>query len=139
KYCWRHQSGMPSPTLSSQTVVVALAVLLLGAGSDTPELTVAVLVMLVISMVADGEPAIVMVATPLLVMSPRLQTTTPPILVHVPVLAIADTTETLAGTGSVTITLVAVDGPTLETVNVYVSDWLVSTGLGDADFVIATS
>src|SRR5437879_10260217 len=84
KNCCRHQSGMPSPTLSRQTVVVALAILFAVNGSNSPASTIAVFVMLVMLTVAVGVPTIVTVAMPLLTRLPRSQITIPPIFVQAP-------------------------------------------------------
>src|SRR5438309_9147493 len=77
KNCCRHQSGTPSPTLSSHTVVVVLAELFAVSGSNALAPTIAVFVILVMLTAAVGAPMIVTVAMPLLKRSPRSQLTSP--------------------------------------------------------------
>jgi len=97
------------------TVVVAVAESFDGSGSLTPELAVAVLERTVAA-VTPGPTCTVTVtlADPPFTSAPRLQLTVV-VPVHDPCDATADTKEVPAGTGSVSVTFGASDGPVFET------------------------
>ena len=117
-------------------LVTTVGVLLEGLVSRTLEETVAVFVNVPVIV---GTTAMVTVATEVSASEPRLQETTPPILVHVPWLADAEVNVRLAGSASVTVTLVAVDGPLFVTDIVYVREVPTLPGLGDAVLAVARS
>src|SRR3989442_1667601 len=85
------------------------AVLLAGFGAGSLPLTVAVLVMVPAVAGAGGLMGIVALAPEARL--PTEQVTVPDALVQVPWLALAETKVTPAGSGSVTVTPVAGDGP----------------------------
>lgn len=69
---------------------------------------------------------------------PMLQVTVA-VPVQVPLVEVAETNSVPVGNASVTVTPVAVDGPLLVTVKVYVTSSPARAGLGEAVLVIATS
>ena len=97
------------------TVVPAVAVLLAALGSaGLPE----TLAELVIEPAAVGVTMIVTVAVAVLAIVPRLQVTVPPACEQVPWLGEAEMKVTPAGSVSVRVALVAVEGPPFATVTV---------------------
>jgi hypothetical protein len=115
------------------TDVDAVLLLLPILGSDTLLFTVAVLLK---PPAVVGVTTIVTVALPPFAMLPRLQVTVLDPLQPLPWLGVADTNITPAGKGSVTVTPVAVLGPALPTINVYVKFCPTNTGSGDSVLVI---
>jgi hypothetical protein len=118
------------------TVVVAVAVLLLVLGSDSAAETVPVFV---IVPAAFGVTVIVTVAKPPSAIDPRLHVTVPADCVQLPWLGAAEPKVTLAGSVSLSVTFVAVDGPRLLTVIVYVNVPPTVTGFGEPVFVTERS
>jgi hypothetical protein len=133
-------SGLPTATGSGAsvfvidrsacavTVVDADALLLPGTGSVTPLVTLAVLF---------NVPPVVGVTTMVTVaLAPFPRTPMEQITVLVPLqlpwLGVADTYVTPAGNGSLTLTPVALFGPKLVTVIVYVRFWPTNTGSGES-------
>ena len=137
-------SSSPTPTGSGKsdlmtersadagtTVVCTVEVLLAGIGSDSAEATDAVLVKVV------GAPGVLTAISTFafadLAILPRLQVTVPEACVHVPCVGIAERKVTPAGSVSVSVTPVAVDGPKLWTSMSYVSWSFTATGFGEPD------
>jgi hypothetical protein len=79
-----------------------------------------------------GVTTIVTVAFAPSPMLPRLQVTVPPDSLHVPWLGMAEPKGTPVGSVSVSTTPVAVSGPMLVTVSVYVNDFPGATGSGES-------
>src|SRR5580704_9289599 len=97
------------------TTAIAAAALLVVFGSGVAANTNAVLVMI------PGVGGVTTsVSTALVAMArlPRLQKTVPPMLVQLPWVVAAETNATPGGNASVTVTLVATDGPRFVTVSV---------------------
>ena len=118
------------------TLVVAVAVLSPLVGSGSLALIVAVFVML--PPVAGAVAVMVIVALAPDASVPTAQTTVPEALVQVPWVELADTNVTPAGRVSVTVAPVAVPGPLLLAVRVYVMV-LPATAVAGPVFVMATS
>jgi len=117
------------------TVVIRVSELFEGFGSDSLAETLAVLESVVATV---GVTTIVTVAVAPLSSEPRAHVT---VLVpaQLPCDEEEDTNVTLTGSASLVVTLVAVLGPLLLTVSVYVREFPTVTGFGDAALVIDRS
>jgi hypothetical protein len=120
-------------------VVVAVAELVLGVGSDAVDPTDAVLLIVVPAATPDATcTTTVMLADAPSASEPRLHATgVAP--THDPCVAIAETNDVPAGSGSLTVTLDASDGPLLVTPIVYVRFVPAVTGSGESDLATARS
>ncbi len=100
------------------TVLVGPAALSVGAGSGWSPVTVAVFARVVPAAEARTVPAIVTVAVAPLASVPTVQETVCPAVEQEPWLAVTVPGFRPAGSGSLSVTPVAVDGPSLRTVSV---------------------
>jgi hypothetical protein len=121
---------------SAFTVVPCVALLLAATGSLVLELTLAEFERLP---AAVGVTAIATVAEPPLAIVPSGHVTTPVATEHVPCDGVAEPNVTPAGSGSLTETPWASDGPAFVTVSVYVSVAPTEIGSTSSVFVIARS
>jgi hypothetical protein len=115
------------------TVVVAVALLLPAFGSFSVAVTLAVLVS--VPLEAGAVTTIVTVALDPLAIDPRLHVTVPALWLQVPWVGVADTNTTPLGRVSVKLTPVAVLGPALLTLTVYVRLPAAATGSGESALV----